>query len=177
MTFLNQLPKLPEIICLSETRLTESKPSSVKIQGFNLYNQNSITKAGGFVLYVSKTLESRELLELNLNVKDCEDIWVGITCSGKEPLIVESVHRHRNNNLSNFECALISKIRSIKSRQQYIIMGNFNINYANLNSISTLTNYDNHINALGCSQLVNLPTRVTPTTSSVIDHIYVNMPH
>ena len=53
-------------------------------------------------------------------------------------------------------------------------MGDFNINYANLNSISTLTNYDNHINALGCSQLVNLPTRVTPTTSSVIDHIYVN---
>ena len=53
-------------------------------------------------------------------------------------------------------------------------MGDFNINYANLNSISTLTNYDNHINALGCSQLVNLPSRVTPTTSSVINHIYVN---
>ena len=101
-------------------------------------------------------------------------MWVGITCSGKEPLIVGSVYRHPNNNLTNFECALISKIRSIKSRQQYIVMGDFHINYANLNSISTLTNYDNHINALGCSQLVNLPTRVTPTTSSVIDHIFVN---
>ena len=77
-------------------------------------------------------------------------------------------------NLTNFECALIIKIRSIKSRQQYIIMGDFNINYAILNSISTLTNYDNPINALGSSQLVNLPTRVTPTTSSVIDRMYVN---
>ena len=104
MTFLNQLPKLPKIIWLSETRLTESKLSSVNIQGFNLYSQNSITKTGGSAIYVSKTLESRELLELNLNVKDCEDVWVGITCSGKEPLIVGSVYRHPNNNLTNFEC-------------------------------------------------------------------------
>ena len=87
MTFLNQLPKLPEIICLSETRLTESKLSSVNIQGFNLHNQNSIAKAGDSAIFVSKTLESRELLELNLNVKDCEDVWVGITCSGKEHLL------------------------------------------------------------------------------------------
>ena len=53
-------------------------------------------------------------------------------------------------------------------------MGDFNINYADLNPISALTNCDNDINALVCSQLVNLPTRVTPTTSSVIDHIYAN---
>ena len=53
-------------------------------------------------------------------------------------------------------------------------MGDFNNNYANLKSISALTYYDNHINVLGCFQLVNLPTRVTPTTSSVIDHINVN---
>ena len=121
MTFLNQLPKLPEIICLSKTRLTESKLSSVNIQGFILCNQNSMTKARGSAIYVSKTLESHELLELNLNVKDCEDVWVGIICSGKELLIIGSVYRHPNNNLTNFECALISKIRSIKSKQQCIV--------------------------------------------------------
>ena len=36
------------------------------------------------------------------------------------------------------------------------------------------SNSINHISSVGCTQLINQPIRITQTSSTVIDHIYVN---
>ena len=44
-------------------------------------------------------------------------------------LVLGSVYRHPNNVIKNFEDAFISVVKSFKSNQNYIVMGDFNINY------------------------------------------------
>ena len=37
-----------------------------------------------------------------------------------------------------------------------------------------IIDYANHISSIGCAQLINKPTRIGKTSSTIIDHIYAN---
>ena len=58
--------------------------------------------------------------------------------------------------------------------QNCIVMGDFNINYDKATSQQNISDYANHINSAGCEQLINKPTRICQSSSSIIDHIYAN---
>ena len=54
--------------------------------------------------------------------------------------------------------------------------GDFNIDYDNINSSQIISNYANHINRIGCSQLVDKPSRISQISGvgTIIDHIFIN---
>ena len=54
------------------------------------------------------------------------------------------------------------------------MLGDFNINYDKVTTQQSISDYANHINNVGCEQLIDKPTRICQTTGSIIDHIYVN---
>ena len=53
-------------------------------------------------------------------------------------------------------------------------MDDFNIHYDKIDTSKTIEDYANHINSVGCVQLINKPTRICATCSSTIDHAYIN---
>ena len=59
--FLNRLPKKVEVLCISETRLTDSKTTFCELPGYNLYYCNSNTSAGGFAIYESDNIKCQPL--------------------------------------------------------------------------------------------------------------------
>ena len=65
-------------------------------------------------------------------------------------------------------------IKRFKTNQNYIILGDFNINHHKKASSQNVNDYANHISSIGCLQLIDKPTRTTPTSSTIIDYIYVN---
>ena len=88
--FLNQLPRLVDIICLSETRLTSDKIAMTNINGYNFFYCNSPTCAAGSGMYVSKRLKCRQLHQSKISCEGCEDIWVETI--SKSTVIVGSVY-------------------------------------------------------------------------------------
>ena len=55
-----------------------------------------------------------------------------------------------------------------------MVLGDFNVNYDQPSSTQAIKQHINRISSVGCTQLINQPTRITQTSSTVIDHIYVN---
>ena len=170
--FLSQLPKKVDVICFSETRLKTNKINSVQLPGYDLFCNNSDTAAGGSAIFVNKQLRASEIPELKLNA---EDVWIKISSNEhKHSLIIGSIYRHPRNNLFNFECAFAKSVTSLNDNQKYLIFGDFNIDYKKVNNTISISNYATHVNNLGCTQLIDKPTRVCETTSTVIDHLYAN---
>ena len=78
------------------------------------------------------------------------------------------------------ECHLratsLSEILDIinNEHKQSIIMGDMNINLLKYDTHSKTNDYLNNLFSHGFLPLITKPTRVTPVTASLIDHIYTN---
>ena len=55
-----------------------------------------------------------------------------------------------------------------------MVLGDFNVNCDKQSSTQATKLYTNHIRSVGCTQLINQPTKITQTSSTVIDHIHFN---
>ena len=172
--FLSEFSKKIDIVCLSETRLHEHNVCNVNIPGYNLFYHNSPTRAGGAAIFVSNTLKCAELTYLKLNVSLCEEIWVEVSSSSNENVIIGTMYRQPSSNLFNFEDKFAKSLKTMKARQKYVIFGDFNVDCNKSSSVPSIANYINHINRLGCTQIIDKPTRITHQSQTVIDHIYIN---
>ena len=61
-----------------------------------------------------------------------------------------------------------------RSKSNYIIVGDFNIDLLKYNLVTPVTDYVNSLHSMGCNVSVDLPTRVTCNSSTCIDHVYSN---
>ena len=89
-------------------------------------------------------------------------------------LIIGTIYRHLSCTLSNFEENFAKLLITIKARQKYVIFGDFNVDCNKSSSVPSIADYINHIKRLGCTQIINKPTRITYHSQTIIDHIYIN---
>jgi len=82
------------------------------------------------------------------------------------------VFRHPSIVFKHFEDEFINVIKSFKTNQKYLawktsilIMGRL------LTTQQNISDYVNHISSIGCTQLINKPTKVSQVSSSIIDHM------
>ena len=130
--FLHWFPKPVEVICLSETRLNDRNLKYNNLLGYKFLCSNSSTKAGGSAIYESDKLNCIELALTKLKWDGCESVWIELKLNNNEALIVDSVCRHPKNVIRKFGEAFISIIKSFKINQNFIVLGDFNINYDKL---------------------------------------------
>ena len=86
-----------------------------------------------------------------------------------------SLYRHPHDNFDEFFTSFSHVIEKIRKKFWIIILGDFNID-ANDYSCMNVRTYKNLLLSLGLRNLINLPTRVTESTETVIDHIVTNLP-
>jgi len=73
------LPYLPDIICLSETKIKTSVLTNLSLPEYQLLmHVNSQTNAGGVGVFVSDILKV-SLIDKNVLNFDCEDVWLQIS--------------------------------------------------------------------------------------------------
>ena len=173
--FLNQFVKPIDVLCFSETRLNDHNLSYCALLGYNAFYCNSKTKAGGAAIFVADRLNSKQILDYKIKEIACEDIWVEIGLAKNNSLIVGSVYRHPSNNFKCFEESFVNILKSFKVSQNYVILGDFNIHYDKINKMQNIMDYANHVQSVGCIQLIDKPTRISKTCDSIIDHIYTNL--
>ena len=139
-------------------------------------------KYGGVAIMVKKSLG--DIIERNdLKVsKDCdcdefkfENVWIQLT-KAETTIIIGGIYRHPKGNITHFNGSLTHSLENIKETETCILVGDININLINLDNQKT---YDYLTSLLSQNFIpgITLPTRIKDDSMTLIDHIFVRLPH
>ena len=189
---LNRLDRKPDVICITETKLRETIMSdsdknevnlpvneldAIKLPGYEFYHTISTTNAGGAGLYVSNMCEHKIRNDLDIKIDgECEAKFVEIITANAsiKNVIVGSIYRHPHDNHQEFLSDISEKIECIQKKCHVAILGDININTKE-NSDKNTQDYKNTLLSLGLRNTINLPTRITESTDTILDHILTNV--
>ena len=150
---------------------------NISLPGYSFMHVNSPTNAVGVGIYISDTCNHQQTFSYNLNVRGCEDLWVSITyMATQSKYIIGVIYRHPDSNVQNFSESLNDRLFQLNSkRKQFFILGDSNIDTSadklNIASIRYLNSLASH----GTKSLIEKPTRVTPTSVTILDHALTNV--
>ena len=125
----------------------------------------------------TSVVEGLYKLRNDLSVSDdaSETLSIEIINKHVKNIIVSNCYRPPAAKVSSFE-KYITHItdKLIRENKKLFIVGDFNINCLDYTTNSKTKKFMNHMFSKGMLSVVNRPTRVTKTSSSCIDHIYIN---
>ena len=179
-----------DVVIGSESWLNSSiKSSEVFPDGFNAYRRDRPDGCGGGVfLLVSQQYESPQPEELTVDSNvDCEAVWVKVKVQGSSDLYIGSFYRPPDKTNPEYLQELQSIMRRIPTDKgaHLWLGGDFNlpdiiweeesvVPYASYSSIS------NQLLSIAkdsfLEQIVAQPTRITETTSNILDLFFTSNP-
>ena len=168
-------------IALNETKIDNNiSDQALVIEGYRFVTLGRNLHGGGVAICCCDTLEFRKRDDIPIST--LEIVCIEIKPPRAKPYLVISWYRLPSDNEETFgklECVL----RSLESEdKEFILLGDTNCDYRVILQESSVTNLPNNIkqlenicNSFGLKQLINKPTRETIGTSSIIDHISINI--
>ena len=184
-----------DVLCLQETWLTDlTNDNLIQMNGFShfrqdrniMVNHNGSLRAkagGGLLIYVKEDLAPYvEVIEhCSVCSENIEQLWVKICKPKRRMCIVGSIYRPPSSSINESMSELDSTLQHIAllvnvSRVDFIMLGDFNINYAK--PLNTDTRKLKVVtNKLHLRQIIRSSTRITCKTKSTIDLIFTNIDH
>ena len=178
------LPKIEEVrnvflnmyvhvICINETWLDSSvSDNEINIDGFTVFRKDRTRHGGGVAVFVRREL--LPILKSDLDIPGLEAIWIEVNVKSEQFLIC-SLYRPPSACSGYFERIIDNIEHASIFCKNIIITGDLNINYnhdvgSNSCSVKLLENM------FDLKQLIHSPTRLTPTSSTIIDHILTSIP-
>ena len=164
----------PDIILLCETWLTPNSPQ-VTIAGYKFFHRDQLGKrAGGVGILVSEKLQSRER-DQQLTIQEFESCFVDIKM-GKLEFIIGSCYRPRNMDIRKFIKNYRNLLRVLrKTKGKHIILGmDHNIDLLKTATHTSTQNFLETNLKEGMYPTITRPTRVTKTTATLLDNIFLN---
>ena len=158
------------IIALSETWLDDSvTDAEICIEGYSVLRRDRNRHGGGVCLYIKNEIAFNPRSDLNSD--QIETVWVDLLLPKSKPITVGSCYRppDDNNFLSNLEVI----ISQVKSDCELILLGDLNIDYLRKTG-PLFSKLESMLHIFACKQVINSPTRVTDSCSSLLDHIICN---
>ena len=186
--FLDTLDKLPDIICISETKIRNHLKiefedtfgfNQIQLQGYHpfIYNKTE-TYFGGTGIYVLDKFSFRKRNDLDINIPgECEASFIEINLKSdsiSRSMIICSMYRHPHDNHEDFYDTFSETISKINVKTPIFIAGDMNINVSSQDPESQ--HYKNVILSSGLRNLLtNQYTRVADQSGTTIDHILTNL--
>ena len=126
-------------------------------------------------MYINDTSNCRVLNRFHVDLPSSENIWLNVITKDSKSYIVGVLYRHRfSTDVANFIDQLNQTLQDITSAgNKCVILGDFNIDILKLESARTIS-YLNMLRSNAFHFIVDKPTRVTATSSSLLDHILTN---
>ena len=170
-----------DVISLSETHIVDGDFSDndelFNLPGYTFVKRNRKSgKGGGVAAFVKNGLNFKR--REDLETTSLESLWLEIIFTKSKSVLIGCFYRppvgsnylpHNYNALFNDHVEQIVE----KGRKEIIMLGDFNINYRDKNCDKE---FKSIVNTLGFSQLVDKATRITHTSSTLIDLILSNRP-
>eukprot|EP00745_Piridium_sociabile_P033008 TRINITY_DN5647_c0_g1_i9.p1 TRINITY_DN5647_c0_g1~~TRINITY_DN5647_c0_g1_i9.p1 ORF type:complete len:921 (+),score=13.12 TRINITY_DN5647_c0_g1_i9:226-2988(+) len=157
------------LFCCAESRLTNHiSDADVSIPGYNTVRLDpNLPKQTGLILYISQSVTYKRIYSFE---KYCvESIWIEVNLKKSKPLFVGFLYRNPSELTDWFDrfSEMMEAVTLIGNES--ILLGDFNIDLLKSNNRWTQI-YSN----FGLFQLVDTPTRITSSSKTLIDHIYVS---
>ena len=126
---------LLDIIAISETKLKLLQVYNAKLSEYHFYHKGTTTRWGGVGLFIKESLSISICKEFDLNIPNCEDMWIQLNLGNNKKCIVGVIYRHPKQKLSESCKSFESTIEKLNSRKlMYYIGGDFKANLLNSNS-------------------------------------------
>jgi len=149
--FLSSLANIPDIVCISETRLKGEPLINISMPNYNFIHADSETNAGGVAIYVASKYKFEIDYELKLNSEGIEDLRLNLILDDKnsKKLTIGAIYRHPNsskNNIENFTESLCNSINKITNRKgTFFILEDMNIDISINKRTPCATLYIEHL--------------------------------
>lgn len=164
-----------DITGISETWLNDSIPdSAVRIPGYKIIRKdrcndsNSITNRGGGVAFYIKEIYKFRILQ-TVNSSNIEQLWISLKINGKN-LCMGTLYRPPTKNINDVLSELESGFTSFIPCFDCIICGG-DLNVDIIGNRGDCVRLKSFLNMYNLAQIITDPTRVTATSSTLIDLI------
>jgi len=161
------------LITVTESWLNHNIDSSViQIPNYQLLrNDRQNHRGGGIVAYIRNGLSYKIILSENYDFM--QSLWVKIIING-EPHIFGIIYRPPHSNIQSFFSTLEETLIDLFSNFNFITcVGDFNIDVSKMYD-SQACQLISLCDTFDLQQVITEPTRLTDSTSSIIDLIFTN---
>ena len=142
--------------------------NEIHIPNFSVIRKDRNRNGGGCCIYVHTDLAFNPRPDLDHS--KVEAVWSEILLPRCKPILVGSCYRPPDYHcFNNYFEDVISKL---PSDFEVIIMGDMNM--CSIRKEPMYKKYDNILNLFGFKEVIFIPTRITPTTKSALDHVIYN---
>ena len=178
--YLKSFNYAPDVIMLSETWVKlhhkSTKLNRYTLEGYKFISSPRLTNCngGGVGLFISEHLNYHVINKFSEKLpSDFEHILIEIKAVSK--VIIGTLYKPPNYNTSSWLLALEKLHHLIVSdkHRNFILGGDFNINLLDTNNSHT-HQFINLLNTLDLTYLINSPTRITNTSSTLLDNFITN---
>ena len=173
--YLNSLAHEFSVIGLSETWLNTYNQNNFPLPNYNSTEMVRKNKQGGGVcLYINKSLQFRERHDLALNIEDViESQVIDITAKPRN-IIIGIIYRPPNDKLEEFRECLASLLQKIDlQNKKCVLMGDFNLDLLKTEENQHIKEFTNMMFSSTFYPFISRPTRITITTATLINNIFV----
>ena len=174
---LNTIEHAPDILAISETKITQNSTYNLSIPGYFMLHKDSGSRSGGVAIYLNRNLKYVERVDLSIDVPNCENLWLEILLNNMTRLVIGVIYRHPDKNFSIFKTKLIANLNNLNNcKTQYIICGDINIDLLKATKQSSIADYKECLDAAGTQSVISSATRYCGNDNpSLLDHIYTNI--
>ena len=167
------------VICLSETWLTMSNKDSVSLPGYHHESRVRSKKLrGGVSIFIRDCLPYKTRNDISVIEDDYEAIFIEIERSAigaDHYVIVGCVYRPPKANANTFNDGLKRTLESISREKKHVFLGgDFNLNLLNADKHLPISSFVETLFSHSLFPSINKPTRITKTSATLIDNIFVN---
>ena len=176
LSFLSTLNHKFDIICLTETRLGDLEQADAVFQNYTSYYSNRLNRrGGGAAIFILTSITSEPMTNLTVNLPHIEAVFAKVTLPNKT-IIVSSIYRPPNTNFNDFKTYIDNSLLSLsRNEADLIICGDFNLDLLKINeSSNNASTFYNDMNAMALIPTICKPTRLTDSSSTLIDNIFAS---
>lgn len=181
LDYLSELCMLSDfhILALTETWLMNNNSGLLDILNYNMYVKNRTHhQHGGLALYIRTDLNVKVRDDLSVNKEMVFECFVTEVDKNGDPFFIAVCYRPPSASVDCF-LELLEQQMDLLTRKNMpcFVCGDFNIDLKLLASNLKARNFLNLMLGYGMHPAVNICTRVTESSSSLIDNVFLNVPH
>ena len=155
-------------MCFGGTFLNDKfEDSEFQLNDYNLFRRDRATNGSGVICYVKCKYNS--IQRHDLERENIETFWLEFKNTKQKPFILGNIYRppSANNDWINEMQILLETVYT--ENKEIILVEDFNFNFSNSKCSNSSWNAVTY--AFNLKQLVQIPTRVTNHTSTIMDHM------
>ena len=164
-----------DVIAISETWLSGNNFFSFPIPGYNFISSHRQTRGGGVGMYIKSAINFQTVEKWSTCCDNShESLCIKLPLTGHKCAMVMCAYRAPSYNPETFIDEFLSPFLQENNRCNLIICGDLNLNLLDKKN-KAANNCVELIESFGLTHLINLPTRITKDTASLLDNIFTNM--